>query len=269
MALNPGRTNLISWWSLDEASGTRFDKHGSNNLADNFTVTQTTGVVNDCAVFTRVNTEFLSIADNAPLSTGNIDFTVGGWIYLTSKPAGVVDFASKSTPGNANQDEYFCRWLNTTDRFQLIIGGQAAADWDTVNASTFGAPSLATWYFFIGQHDAAGTTIKISINAGALDTTGGTTPPNDTAGGFTLGSNPLPDRYLDGRMDEWFFYKKLLAQSEIDWLYNGGSGRAYEELSPIRSRPIFWNKRKSGLFEPKRKIFLPPRKVQLPGLATI
>ncbi len=34
--------------------------------------------------YTAANTEFHSIADNASLSTGDIDFMIGGWIYLDS-----------------------------------------------------------------------------------------------------------------------------------------------------------------------------------------
>ena len=36
--VNPGTTDLVSWWELNEESGTRVDAHGSNDLADNETV---------------------------------------------------------------------------------------------------------------------------------------------------------------------------------------------------------------------------------------
>jgi len=41
------KVNLESWWKLDEASGTRVDVHGSNNLSDNNSVTGNPGVVYD------------------------------------------------------------------------------------------------------------------------------------------------------------------------------------------------------------------------------
>lgn len=41
------KANLVSWWKLDEASGTRYDSHGSNNLTDNNTVTSAAGVAYD------------------------------------------------------------------------------------------------------------------------------------------------------------------------------------------------------------------------------
>lgn len=39
------KTSMVSWWSLDEASGSRADSHGSNTLTDNNTVTQAAGKV--------------------------------------------------------------------------------------------------------------------------------------------------------------------------------------------------------------------------------
>jgi hypothetical protein len=38
------KTNLISWYDLDEVSGSRADSHGSNTLTDNNTVTSATGI---------------------------------------------------------------------------------------------------------------------------------------------------------------------------------------------------------------------------------
>ena len=65
-------TNLIAYWKLDEASGTRNDSKGANHLTDNNTVTQAVGKVGNAAQFTLANSEYLSIADNADLSAGDI-----------------------------------------------------------------------------------------------------------------------------------------------------------------------------------------------------
>ena len=56
--------NLVAWWTLDETSGTRFDCVGSNDLADNNTVTSDPGKVNVAAEFTLATEEFLSIPSN-------------------------------------------------------------------------------------------------------------------------------------------------------------------------------------------------------------
>ena len=83
---NPGTTNLEAWWKLDEESGTRDDAHGSNDLSDNNTVGFTAGKYSNAASFILANSEYLSIGDNNSLSTGDIDFTLGCWVEIASKP---------------------------------------------------------------------------------------------------------------------------------------------------------------------------------------
>ena len=81
---SPFLSGLIAYWTLDEASGTRVDAHGNNDLSDNNTVTSTTGKVGDAAAFATANSEYLSRADNADLSVGNIDFTFDLWLNLST-----------------------------------------------------------------------------------------------------------------------------------------------------------------------------------------
>jgi hypothetical protein len=76
--------SLVAYWRLDEASGNATDTKGSSTLTDNNTVTSAAGKISTSRQFTAANSEFLSIADNAALSTGNIDFWIGGWIYNDS-----------------------------------------------------------------------------------------------------------------------------------------------------------------------------------------
>ena len=76
--------NLVSWWELDEASGTRNDAHGSNHLTDGNTVAQVAGKVGNAAQFVAANAESLSIADNANLSVSGV-FSVCAWVYMDSK----------------------------------------------------------------------------------------------------------------------------------------------------------------------------------------
>ena len=100
---------LVSWWDLDEASGTRFDSHTANDvndLTDNNTVTQATGKVGNAAQFTAANLEHLSKSSASNLGADDRDFTWAQWIYLDSL-AGQV-FArnctnATSTAGTAHE----------------------------------------------------------------------------------------------------------------------------------------------------------------------
>src|SRR5262252_1520277 len=81
------QTNLISYWKLDEVSGSRVDTKGTNTLTDNNTVTSTTGIINNAASFAAASSEYLSLASNATVQTGDIDFTITAWVKMTTKAA--------------------------------------------------------------------------------------------------------------------------------------------------------------------------------------
>jgi len=87
-AFSPNATNLtnnlIAYWKLNEASGTRFDSYGGNHLTDFGGVGQTGGIKNQAANFILGNSSFLLINNTATLATGDIDFSISTWIYLNS-----------------------------------------------------------------------------------------------------------------------------------------------------------------------------------------
>lgn len=235
-ATRPSVTNLKAWWKFDEESGTRLDSRDENHLSDNNTVTYGTGVQGNSAQFDNATSEYLSRADTADVSAGDTDFTVGGWAKFHDLTA-IMDFVYKGAAGAAAGDEYVIRYDQGTDRFNYISA--YAAGWDTLVAATFGgAAAINTWYFIIIQHDASGNEIGISINAGVIDTAATTGAPNDTANPLYMGGHPTVGRYLDGELDEWFFWREKLSQDEIDWLYNTGSGRTFSDVAIFVPRTV-------------------------------
>src|SRR3989339_620227 len=72
---------LVSYWTLDEASGTRIDVKGNNDLRDNNTVSSTTGLQGIAADFEGSNMETFSVSDAAQNGldiTGDLSFSM--WI---------------------------------------------------------------------------------------------------------------------------------------------------------------------------------------------
>jgi hypothetical protein len=207
-------TDLVSYWKLDEASGTRFDSAGSNNLADNNTVTSDTGKINSAAKFVAANSEYLSIASNATLVMGDIDFTLSLWFY-------------RDTSANFT---LLAKDNGTSREYNLDIGGGNARFF--INGGTSlaqsAAASLATWYHVIAWHDSVGNTVNISVNnaAPASTATGGAAPATG-ASQFRLGSREGDGHYWDGRIDGVGVWKRVLTSDERTSLYNGGSGLDY------------------------------------------
>lgn len=229
---NPGTANLVSWWSLNETSGARNDCVGSNHLIDNNAVTYVAGKQGNAAKFTP--SQHLSIADNSSLSMGsNVDFTIGGWINLSSL-GGLRTLIAKGASNGANKDfEYALEYENGTNKFYFGIG----------NGATYGevantTPSANAWYFLLAWYDSSSDMIYLQVNDGA--------PASASyAGGSHNGTQPMTlsklgaynGGFVNGSIDEVFIYKRLLAADERSWLYNSGNGRSCSELSNATPTP--------------------------------
>jgi hypothetical protein len=163
----------------------------------------------------------LSIADNADMSTGDIDYTFGGWLYLDTKTAVMAAVSKWETDGF----EYILFYDSSADRLTWIVGNGAGSPIATVVASNFGNVPTATWIHFVAWHDAGGNLAGIRIN----DTSENTAVTSGTGGegaeGFKLGANAAtPANFWNGRIDAVGFWKRLLTAGEKTELFNSGSG---------------------------------------------
>jgi hypothetical protein len=222
----PRRWGLVEHWKLDEASGIAIPSYGTNTLTDNNTVTSAAGKVYATArQFVQANSESLSIADNAALSTGNVDFWFALWINPDDVNTGFHSWVAKDD--NVNIDYNLFSNNTQINLGVTTAGGQKTA---TINA----ALSAATWAFLLGYHDAANDLVGISVNGGAFTTaaTGGSAP-NDTSAIFTIGCKGNSTLFCGGRIGPVAFGKSppagiaALATEIRDRMYAGGVGRPY------------------------------------------
>lgn len=222
------KTGLVSWWDLDESSGTRNDAHSSNHLTDNNTVTSDTGVggVGTAAKFTAANFEYLSLADNAALSTGDRNFTWVGWIYADDLSAG-RRILSKGTTGGGTMEYAMDSFGGTNNQIRFGVSSDGSTQDFTVTSGV--TLSAATWYFVVAWYDAVNSTINISVNNETPVQVTGVAAPENRAGAVQLGAFDTSG-FWNGRKDRFGFYKRVLAADERTYLYNGGAGRAYVEL---------------------------------------
>ncbi|MBI2105119.1 MAG: PEP-CTERM sorting domain-containing protein [Candidatus Omnitrophica bacterium] len=213
--------DLTAYWTLDETSGTRFDSVGSNHLTDHNTVTQASGVVGNAAQFTKANSEYLSIADNPSISMGDEDFTLAAWVYLDSLPSTSLHqpmhIIAKGNQFFTGQIEYLLR-VDANDQAILYSPGGTGG----VFASTAGPFSTNTWNHVVGWHDAAGDTLNIQVNNGAIDSRSHAVGVQDLGNELVLGTAAtIHDDLLDGRIDEAGIWKRILTAEERSLLYSG------------------------------------------------
>lgn len=228
---NPGTSNLVSWWTLDENStGTRNDAHGSNHLTDNNTVTFSNGLKIFSAHFTAANTEYLS-GSNVTISGS---FTVGGWVNIDSKTA-IRGFLSQWDTGSNNR-RWMLRYLSSTDRLSFVISSDGANNGGTQYAvSNDFSPSINSWYFVVGKFEANQVTLFVNGN---VYTAAASASMHNGSAILTIGSGTSAGVFpMDGRIDEAFLYTRALSNDEISWLYNGGAGRSYCEVTGTCATP--------------------------------
>jgi len=209
---NPRLLDLISWWTLDEESGQRNDSHGTNHLTDIGTVTYMAGKKANASLHDSAIPEYLSCDSNPSLQIGDIDFTIGGWMYVT-------DATARRTLCGKGTSVHIIAFTSAA------IYGYYGANYSQV----YGLAILNTWTFCVFWRDKVANKIYIEINNGdgtLVSGTGTAVATNDTA--FTLGL--WGTNYMHGGLDECFFYKRMLSATERTWLYNTGAGRTYADL---------------------------------------
>lgn len=217
--------NLVAYYSLADVN----DAHSSNHLTNNNTATFVAGLVGNAVNLVAASIQYLSIADNAALSMGDIDFTIAAWVRLASKTTHrqIIDKGSVTSGTNPN-NEYALNYIQSIDRFRFaVINSSDTAG--LIAADNFGVPTTATWYFVVAWHDSVNNLIGISVNAGTANTTAWTTGVKDSTQPFLIGGgSSLP---MDGRIDEVGIWKRVLSGAEITELYNGGTGRNYAYIA--------------------------------------
>jgi hypothetical protein len=207
--------DLVSYWLLDETTGTRVDEHGSNNLTDNGGVSGTSGV----ATFDGSN-DYLNIASNASLQMGNIDFSIV-YFFRASSVSGARGHVAKTSAAGGTTWEYYCRTNGTTLEFNISDG--------TNNGTASTTIANSTWYFVTAIHDSVNNELRLYVDGTLVDTETWTTGGLVSSGAFALGARPATSyaHFFAGDMDLVGIWKRALTPAEITDLFNGGDGRDY------------------------------------------
>lgn len=216
--------NLVSYWKLDETSGTRADSHGTNHLEDVNTVMSAAGKIGTAALFDAANHEYLYVPVSGDLQLGaDTAFTVAFWVYATSAP-GASGYSTLFTQVRAAPPV----------PVYLIYRYSDGHVWcDFAGNSTFvsvdgGSLSLNTWHLVIFWHNPVANTLNFQTDNGTVVSSAFSDGTFSSAGQIQLGSTTdLADAELDGLLDEVGFWTRVLTSAERSALYNSGAGLTY------------------------------------------
>lgn len=213
-------TSLVSYWELEESSGTRVDSHGSNDLTDNNTVTSGTGIQGTAADFEDANSEYLTDPN-----TGQYDVTSGSvsvWVKIENFSVGTISPGIWSTTlSNASATGgVTLRYSYIDKKVNFYVGNSGGGYTESTTALTTG-----TWYHIVATWTPSAIKVYVNGSNEGTDSTVSTVTAGTT---LHIGKDAPNARYFDGLIDEVGFWSKELSSTEVTDLYNSGSGIPYD-----------------------------------------
>lgn len=222
-----GRSSLVSYWRLDEASGTlAADQTGRN--PGTYVASPTLGVVgattgdSDTAITLNGTTQWMTAADSTSLRLA-APFTVEAWVKPTDRLAYYM-VITKNT-------DYEFRLATTTGKVELYVN-------NVLQVTSAAAVATGAWSHIVATHD--GATAKVYIN-GVLDTsTAASTAVPTSSNVLSVGSRATGFPFK-GSIDDPAVYSRVLTAAEIAGNY------AAATVTDTTVAPVFaflgWSKR--------------------------
>ncbi len=227
------RDNMISWWSLEEAtaSSTWSDAHGTNDLSNNSTgsgvTSSASGKISNCADFEDSSSERLTSSNDPGVGT-NEDWSLAFWVNLETNSQYQWPFYSGAggNPGFGvrleNDNKIFVQFGSNTDQSKFR----------TTSAQV---SSTGTWYHIVVTCDISVPSATVYVNGSSVAVTNvDTTCTNFNAYAGTEIGAAGGGQYLDGLLDEVSLYNTILTSGDVSELYNSGSGISYADTGTDR-----------------------------------
>lgn len=246
---NPGTSNLVAWYELGEASGTRVDSHGSADFSDVNSCPNAVGVVGNALSPASTTGKYVRRLSDTALDLSGTSFTICGWFYWQT--SSVAQYIVSRGITTSNRRSYAVLTLSSN---VLRFSVSAGSTWSYVDHGT--TLSTSSWYFFYAIHDDGANILKVGLGSVGTEATtffSGTLYAGSNDNGIgAWGNNGTA--VFDGRIDQLAFFNDILTPTELSWMENSGSGRAYSDLAGGGvSIPVVmatYRRRRSGLWAP-------------------
>jgi Concanavalin A-like lectin/glucanases superfamily len=220
--VTPLLANMVAHWRFDEAGGNRADSVGRNILEDTSqTILSAEGKLGKAAVLIPDlgNLEgTFTLPDPAPMTMGDIDFTICGWFNVPS-----VDLAD-SCYLLYKASDYTDYTLRVSGTSLTLTVGDAATGLTTTQITSSVTLSASTWYFFAVRHDSVANKLYLRVNS-TEDNIGYSAGVFASANGFAIGSGTAGTL-----IDSYSVWKRFLSSDELDTVFNSGDGLNYPFL---------------------------------------
>ncbi len=216
---------LVSYWDMDEESGSRTDAYAGHILTATGTVGWASGLAGRCATFAGTDANNLEMAHHADHVGADAHYNVSVRVRFDTLTGDEIIVQKK----DAANDELFIIKVNAAGNRIEVNYNDAGDVLTTVTANTFGAIAVDTWYHVFAWHDPDANVIGVMVN-GTSDTTALTTGLSTDACALTVGGDESDANEIDGRIDGfgiWNARSAVLSSAEWTSWYNGGLGNDY------------------------------------------
>jgi len=214
-------TGLVSYWKLDEASGTRVDSHGSKDLTVLGTVSSATGVISNALSLSGAGA---AIRANDVVS-GSGDMSISLWFNspTSSANSAINAILVLGNVSIAGSQFYWC----------IESGGTLWGRFHGGNTRSYGTGlDDSNWHHLLIVKPSGVSSAGINLFVDGASVTGsftGTTTLNVGTDDFRVGGDSI--RYFTGSVDECAAWNVALGATDAANLYNSGNGLPYSSFT--------------------------------------
>jgi Concanavalin A-like lectin/glucanases superfamily/Chaperone of endosialidase/Repeat of unknown function (DUF5907) len=221
-------TGLLAFWRMEEASGDRVDSVSGLALVPQGPVAQITSAAGRHGQAVKLNGTagtYLSCPHATQISAGgNQSFTFAFWFLLDAALATNTGLICKGQLTAATM-EYEILYSGTLLYSRMGNGSTSASA--TVTAPT----ATATWHFLVSWFDQSTLTMYIQVNNGTPGSGANTFGSYTASHGLDIGHrDDAVGTTMNGRIDNFMFWKRTLTTQERTDLWNSGNGVDYLTL---------------------------------------
>lgn len=247
--------SLVGLWKLDESSGSGLDQIGTSHLQDSTSTGSSTGILYPLARQFNGSSNFLNVADNEAVSTGNIDLWISLWLKPTTIAVTNVIVGKWNTSGNR---EWQLAQVNDALVFQVSPNGTATG-LGTINYT--GALAANIWTLVTLYHDSVNDLIGMSLNGAPFVTVAYSGGLTNLAGSLTVGKQTAASGFFTGQIQRLAMGKGYIPTfNDANFLWNVERDNGVESIrfighggevdwSPDGEKLVFDRRDLSGIYQ--------------------
>jgi len=212
-------TDLVSYWKLDEESGTINDSFGTNNGTVTGATYNQPGKINTGLYFDAAS-EIINCGTGSSLRITEA-ITLSAWIKLSA--------TQNSYPRIVSKEGGYCMYISTANG--NLRWFDSVNDIELNSIASFDLRDN-NWHLVTITYDK--TTIRGFVDASPVGTFSYTGSLADVSTvPLTIGNRVAGDRYAVGTIDEVGIWSRALSSDEISQLYNADRGLTYPFTSTL------------------------------------